>query len=333
LKHVLVLTHSGDRYVVERVMAAVERRGARAHRFDTDLFPSETRLAAWFGGSRRAVLRSGDRSIDLAEIDAVWARRIWPPRIDERVEPKLREGAVRESAAALAGVLDALHRAAWIDAPDLVRAASDKLRQLRLAEEAGLEVPPTLVTNDPDEVRAFHDEHREIVAKMLTPLSVGMEHQEFFVRTSRVRAEDLEHLDALRHAPMVFQALVPKAIELRVACVGRRAFAGAIDASRSERGKVDWRLARPDEVRWERAEVPDGVAARIFELLRAFGLRFGAVDLIRRPDGAHIFLEVNPTGEWGMLERDLGLPISEVLAEELVSERPRSERKVETCAP
>ena len=328
MQHVLVLTHSGDRYVVERVAAAIERRGARAHRFDTDLFPSEARVTATFGGSRRAILRAPPASrhadggeLDLAKIDAVWARRIWPPRIDERVEPKLREGAARESAAALAGVLDALHRAAWIDRPELARAADNKLRQLRLAEEIGLPVPPTLVTNDPDEVRTFREDHGEIVAKMLTPLSTGMQHQEFFVRTSLVRDEDLEHLDALRHAPMVFQALVPKSIELRVACVGRRAFAGAIDASRSERGKVDWRLARPDEVRWERGEVPEPVAAKLHELTRALGLRFGAVDLIRRPDGAHVFLEINPTGEWGMLEKDLGLPISEALAEELVSER------------
>ena len=56
----------------------------------------------------------------------------------------------------------------------------------------------------------------------------------------------------------------------------------------------------------------------MFDLMEELGLRFGAVDLIRRPDGGHVFLEINPTGEWGMLEKDLGLPISEALAEELL---------------
>ena len=314
---VLILTHSADHYVVERVQAALERRGAATRRFDTDLFPSEVRLSAFVGGDRRALLRSGDVEIDLAGVAAVWARKIWAPRIDERVEPRLREGAVRESAAALAGVLDALRGARWIDPPEVVRAAENKLRQLRAAEAAGLEIPRTLLSNDPDEVRAFKDANGEIVAKMLTPLSVGMGHQGFFVRTSLVTEEHLEHLDSLRHAPMVFQALVPKAVELRVACVGERAFAGAIDASRSERGRIDWRLARPDEVRWEKAELPSAVAEQISGLRAALGLRYGAVDLIRRPDGAHVFLEINPSGEWGMLERDLGLPISEALADEL----------------
>ena len=52
---------------------------------------------------------------------------------------------------------------------------------------------------------------------------------------------------------------------------------------------------------------------------RALGLVFGAVDLIRTPDGEHVFLEVNPAGEWGMLERDLGLPIADALAEALLA--------------
>jgi hypothetical protein len=176
------------------------------------------------------------------------------------------------------------------------------------------------MTNDPDAVRAFRTEHGAIVAKMLTPLSVGMEHQPFSVRTSLVRDEDLDHLDSLRHAPMVFQALVPKEVELRVACVGRRAFAGAIDASHSERGRVDWRSAHPDEVRWQAAELPAAIAVCLQALFERLGLCQGAVDLIRTPDGRHVFLEVNPVGEWGMLERELGLPIADAIAEELLNE-------------
>jgi glutathione synthase/RimK-type ligase-like ATP-grasp enzyme len=48
-------------------------------------------------------------------------------------------------------------------------------------------------------------------------------------------------------------------------------------------------------------------------------LVYGAIDLIRTPAGEHVFLEVNPGGEWGMLERDLGLPISEAIADALIA--------------
>jgi len=55
--------------------------------------------------------------------------------------------------------------------------------------------------------------------------------------------------------------------------------------------------------------------------MRARGLGCGAIDLVRARDGSHPFLEVHPVGEWGMLERDLGLPIADAVAEELC--RPR----------
>ena len=320
MKTALLLTHTADRFVVERVREGLARRGARAVRFDTDLFPSEARLAARIGDATGHRLACGGEELDLAEVDAVWLRKVWTPRLDERLDPRMREGALRESTAALQGFLDGLRGARWIDPPDRVRAASNKLRQLRIAREVGLDVPATLMTNDPDAVRSFRAQHREIVAKLLTALSVGMEHQPFSVRTSLVRDEDLAGLDALRHAPMVFQERIEKEVELRVACVGARAFAGAIDARASAAGRVDWRAARPDEARWVPGELPDPVAAGLREILARLGLRQGAVDLIRTPEGRHVFLEVNPLGEWGMLERDLGLPIADAIAAELVGE-------------
>ena len=41
------------------------------------------------------------------------------------------------------------------------------------------------------------------------------------------------------------------------------------------------------------------------------------------PEGRHVFLEVNPSGEFFWLERNPGLPISEALAEVLLGKAPR----------
>ncbi len=316
---VLVLTHSADHYVIERVTEALARKGARSVRFDTDLFPTEARLAARVGhGADAHVLRSDAAEIDLTRVRAVWARKLWTPRLPEGMEPDLREGCARESRAALLGWLARLDGVRWVNPLDAATRAENKLRQMTLARAAGLTVPRTVITNDPAEVRAFHAEVGTVVAKMLTPLSVSMGRAERFVHTTVLGADDLEALDGLRYAPMVFQELVPKACELRVACVGERCFAGAIDASASEGGRVDWRLARPDEVRWQAHDLDRGVADALRRLRAALGLVYGAADVIRTPEGGHVFLEMNPGGEWGMLERDLGLPIGAALAEELL---------------
>ncbi|MEM7310255.1 MAG: MvdC family ATP-grasp ribosomal peptide maturase [Planctomycetota bacterium] len=318
---VLLLTHSGDYFTVDRVAEALEERGARPYRLNTDLFPSRVRLAARLGdgGPRHVAVAEDNTSFDPSDVSAVWARRVWPPELPEGLDPALRDGCARESTAALHGFFDALAHARWVNPWSADRDAENKARQLRVASALGLRVPRTLITNDAERARAFYDEvGGRMVAKMLTPLSISMGKAPLFVRTSRVEAEDLEHAEQLRHSPMVFQEHVEKRCELRVACVGGRLFAGAIDASGSAAGKVDWRAADVAEARWERASVPADVGRRLAALCDELGLVYGAVDLIQRPDGEHVFLEINPGGEWGMLERDLDLPISAGLADALL---------------
>jgi glutathione synthase/RimK-type ligase-like ATP-grasp enzyme len=142
-----------------------------------------------------------------------------------------------------------------------------------------------------------------------------------FVYTNRVHEKDLAGAEALRHSPMVFQELIPKACELRVAFVAGETFAGALDATGTSRGHTDWRRAAPEECRWQKVQLPTEVASSLQTLMSELGLVFGAVDLICTPAGEYVFLEVNPGGEWGMLERDLDLPISEAIAAALLEEK------------
>jgi glutathione synthase/RimK-type ligase-like ATP-grasp enzyme len=316
---VLVLTHTADHFVTERVAEALARRGVTAVRFDTDLFPLEagSRRASPTGRAltRCAAGRSSSMRGACAPCGRAACGRRASPTSSSR--PSARAACARR-AAALRGWLTALADVRWVNPLDAGAAAEDKPRQLRLARELGLCVPRTLVTNDPDAVRAFREEVGPLVTKMLTPLSQSMGKAELFVRTSALRDEDLADLSGLALSPMVFQERIEKRRELRVACVGTRTFTGALDASRSAAGAVDWRAARPDEVRWEHAELDARVAERLARLLSALGLSYGAADLIETPSGETVFLELNPGGEWGMLERDLGLPIGEALAEELL---------------
>jgi MvdC family ATP-grasp ribosomal peptide maturase len=318
---VLLLTHSGDHFTVDRVADSLKRRGVRPFRFDTDRFPAEVKLAAKFAGTKTSyVIEDGAHRVAATEVRAVWARRFWPPQLAPDLDPSFHDMCTRESMAAVAGFLDGLHSARWVNEPARDREAENKLLQLRIAAEVGLLVPRTLVTNDPQQLSSFFQEvEEELVAKLLRPVSISMDADSGFVHTSVVTKKDLDEGDLLRHSPMVFQERIPKSGELRIAVVGDKLFAGSIDARNSSRGQVDWRLASPDEVRWERGHVPDQVATAIKALMSRLGLVYGAIDLIHTPDNDYVFLEVNPGGEWGMLERDLNYPISEAIADALLS--------------
>lgn len=314
---VLVVTGSRDHYTVDRVADALAERDVGVVRFDTDRYPLTARLSVPAPAGAPALRdRDGD-PIDLASVRAVWLRQLWPATLDPALDERFHEACRRQCADALLASLASVPARRWVNGLDALRLATDKMRQLRAASSAGLRIPRTLLSADPDAVRAFHaDLGAPMIAKLLraTVMSVGPSEQ--FVHTTTVGAEDLARLDTLRHAPMLFQERIEKAAELRVVCVGDACFAGAVENA----DDLDWRAGDPRAARWAPAEVPPAVRDALLAVNRALGLVYGAADIIRTPEGEHVFLEVNPAGEWGMLERDLGLPISRALADALLAD-------------
>lgn len=325
----LLLTHTRDHYTIDRVMAEVAARGVEPIRVDVDTYPARVGLDATFAddGTPLPTLSLGGRSVDPDAVAAVWCRKLWAAPPPEGLDPQMAAACVREAISArdlwLAGFEG---RATFgrpvpiVNRPIAEQMAENKGRQLAAARACGLAIPPTLVSNRPDAVRAFwHAQGGDVVAKMLTPYSISMNADTPFVYTSRIAEADLDALDGLRQSPMVFQRRVPKAYELRVIVVGDRAFAGKIDATGSARGATDWRRASVGEVSWQPAELDAALTRRMCAVVRRLGLVYGAADVIITPEGEPVFLEVNPSGEWGMIEMQLGAPIAAALAESLLA--------------
>lgn len=310
---VVLLTHSGDVDVPDRVASALRARGAEAVRVDSDTIPGRARLGVGRGGAD-SWLETEDTRLALDAVGAVWSRRIWPPRLPAELGPATAEACRAESLAALEGALRG-PRTRWVNDPDADVAASKKLRQLRVAAAVGLDVPETLVTNDGAALRAFVA-RQPSVTKLVAMDHVGGRR----AYTRRLTVADLDDDEGLSLAPVLVQAEVPKVAELRVSVVGGRCFTGAMRAA-VDAEVVDWRHPDAGDLGWEPWQLDPGVAERLVALTRALGLVYGAVDLAVRPDGGVTFFEINPCGEWGMLARDLGLPVAEALADALL-ERP-----------
>jgi glutathione synthase/RimK-type ligase-like ATP-grasp enzyme len=316
---VLLITHAADHFTVDRVHAGVARSGATPIRLDTDRFPGHVRLTTRVGPAGVSVrLRAEDVDLPIDAVASVWLRRVFGPPRPTGLSDLEADQCVRESRAALDGFLSALHDADWLDPLADVQRAENKLVQLREAHRAGLDTPQTVVGNDPDEVRALWAACRgQVVAKMLTPVARSMGAAAPAVYTSALEESDLDDLDGLALAPMIFQERVDKLRELRVVYVAGRCFVGSLDAVSD-----DWRRpAEPGPSPWRTGALPDDVTGRLDAVMRALHLRFGVADLLVARDGSYRFLEVNPVGEWGMLERDLDLPIADAIAEELCKPR------------
>ncbi|HLO93162.1 MAG TPA: hypothetical protein VK195_02495, partial [Burkholderiaceae bacterium] len=319
---VLLLTHAADHTTVDWVADALKRRGALPLRVDTDRFPLHWQLALRSEGAEDGgLLRLHGRSHALEEVQAVWLRQWLPPALGDAVDARFRAQCVQECRHVLRALWDRLEGARWVNALDAVERAGAKLRQLRLARAVGLRVPDTLCSNDPDEVRAFHARQaRGVVMKMQTVLAPGMSGGAGNLYTTVIEADDLQDERGLVLCPPLFQERIPKAEELRVIAVDGQLFCAAIRPQAGTGRVDDWRPQTG--LAWQIAKLPESVASRFLTLMRRLGLRYGAADFIHTPDDDWVFLEVNACGEWGMLQRDLGLPIADALAEALLNVSP-----------
>ncbi len=321
-KTILLLTHSADFYTVDRVQQAIAERGLHPFRFKTDKFPTTVKLSIHQQGSHISLdLRDDETGTGVSgeEIYSVWYRKVWTPFIDPDMDPLLRSGCLNESGSTLDSFLAELDNRGlrWIDSLKMIRRGDDKLFQLREAGSAHIDTPKTLISNNPDQVRHFYRElEGNVVAKMMTPLRISMRGGDPFVYTSRLKPEDLDDLDSLRYSPMIFQEYVKPVLELRTIYVDGQLFTGAINPKDAQY-EVDWRSSTPGTVKWQDHTIPDCAAEKIRHFMKRVNLYFGAFDFILDTNGNYIFLEINPTGEWGMLERDLELPISKAIADAL----------------
>lgn len=319
---VLLLTHAADHTTVDWVADALRQRGAQPLRVDTDRFPLDWQLGLRQSPDEEAgFLRLHGQTHALEAVQAVWLRQLQPPALGDAVDPRFQASCLQECRHVLRALWDRLERARWVNGLAEVERAGAKLRQLRVAREVGLRVPDTLCSNDPDEVRAFHARQpRGVVMKMQTVLAPGMGGGAGNLYTTVIEAADLHDDRGLTLCPPLFQERIPKAEELRVIAVDDRLFCGAIRPQAGTGRVDDWRPQAG--LAWTPAQLPEAVAERLLALMRRLGLRYGAADFIHTPDDDWVFLEVNACGEWGMLQRDLGLPIADALAEALLTDIP-----------
>lgn len=326
MNKILIITRSDDNECIARVSDAIRARGGDVIRLDTDRFPTDLRLTSRYEATGAQCTFEQDGELhNLNTVAAIWYRRLHVGAgIPDTMAPQLRRASIDESRASLLGLIASLP-VFQMDTFSTVRHASIKPLQLSVARSLGLQIPRTLISNDPVKVREFAAScPGGIVAKMLTSFHVFEGGIEKVVFTNPVTPEALERLEMLQYSPMAFQEQIPKMLELRITVVGERFYVAAVDSSRLDLARDDWRRRGHALIdSWRADSIPDDVRQRLSALMDHFQLNYAAMDMILTPDGRHVFLEVNPVGEYFWLETTPGLPISDAIADTLLGRTAR----------
>lgn len=304
---IVIVSHAADDHAAA-VAECLAGAGARARLVDTGAFPLKLSLSFGISGTdRSATIGQNEQELDVADINVVWWRRPQPYVLDEAMDPTVACFAYSECHEAMAGMWHSL-KARWVNPPAADEIAHHKPYQLAVAQDVGLRVPLTLITNDPDAARGFLSQAgagRFIYKTFLA-------HESHWRETRLVTARELRLLDSVRLAPVIFQEFVEAEADLRVTVFGQDIYAAEILTAPGSY-EYDYRVDLT-AVTMRPASLPEDVERALLDLMQRLGLVYGAIDLRRTPEGQYIFLEINPAGEFLFIEDRCGLPLAAAMA-------------------
>ncbi|HEV7672308.1 MAG TPA: hypothetical protein VGS22_27635 [Thermoanaerobaculia bacterium] len=285
----------------------LRRKGADVFLWQVSDFPSQqTASLSLEEGAEKVAIDGLGLELE-GPATAIWVRRPRPPRLPEGVvDPRDRDFAQRENNIFVGSLQMSVGREAlWVNPPGSAGRANLRTEQLRTANAAGFAIPPTLCTNDPEEIRRFFRSYPNgVIYKSFFPAGWSNETGVAMLFTALVSEEDLPEGPLLRAVPGIFQARIDKAFELRVTAVGNELVAVKIRSQEIASSLLDWRAAAED-VPMEPFDLPRPIVAACREVMARLGIVYGAFDLIVTPENDYVFLEVNEMGAFLWLEERL----------------------------
>jgi glutathione synthase/RimK-type ligase-like ATP-grasp enzyme len=310
---VLIVSTKVD-LATDAVVQRLRHRDIPYFRLNTEDYPFQDTLAYYpeeTPGSDHWLVCNGEL---VRSPTSIWYRRVRTPSTPDGMDEGIATFCRQESRAAIIGGIIG-RRARWMSPPSAIWEAEYKPYQLQLAARLGLTIPRTVVTNDPSAVRSAFDQFGDLIIKPTRSGHFTKEGAEYAVYTSRLLAEHMADLESARWSPSIYQALIPKKYDVRVAIVGNRCFAAAIDSPSDPAAHIDWRQTENPALPHYELKLPEALEATLRQLMESLRLTFGAIDLVETPQGDYVFLEVNPSGQWLWLDDMLNLGISDAVAD------------------
>jgi MvdC family ATP-grasp ribosomal peptide maturase len=310
---ILCITHSQDFYNIDLFFEYLASKNIPYFRLNSDRMNHLQKISV-NEDSFELTDESGN-TIHSKDIKGVWHRKAWGIPVPEELDEDYKKIFLSGYANLRYNLITVLENIPWINPYENERKIDgNKMLQLKIAKEHQLTVPETIFSNDEEKITAFFHEfcNGKAVAK-LHSLTAKTMSGENLISTMIIEEDTLEHIADIAYCPMIFQPYIDKEYELRIVYIAGEFFTGKINNSEN----ADWRLAQGNYV-WSAYELPENIKAGLASMMEEMGLYIGAIDMIRGKDGEYYFLEVNPQGEWGMLQKELGFPIAEKIADNLI---------------
>lgn len=251
------------------------------------------------------------QSISSEKIYSVYYRKISFPALSE-YDSSYHLLMKSEIYSLIRGIADTVGSRA-LTRPSVLAKADNKIVQLKVAQECGLLVINSLITNNNFEAKKFiGNNDANFIVK---PLSTGKIYYQNKIETIQTNLVENKKILNLEKCPSYFQNYVKKSFELRITVVNGHLFPVKIIS----KDKIDWRSYK-NQIEYYKAKVPVNIEQSIRKMMFNLNIKFAAFDFIVGTDNKYYFLELNANGQWQWLEKALNIPISLEIVRYLLGE-------------
>lgn len=303
---ILIVSESSDIHA-NVVQHALSTHGVPTTRLASDRLPREQTLSHLFiDGQEHSHINGRTQS----EIETVWLRRRGLPKNFEEHPDSIDNEISRQE---VGEFWKHCQHAFPITArqvnslPSKLRAQS-KIYQLRIAQEVGLKIPQTIVSNDPDEVIRFARNLGDVAFKSFSPVHwESSAHQtkaaiNALFTTKVSCAQIIDHSRSIRRAPAIFQELISAVKEHRITVFGGHCIAVEVKSTHEHLSISDWRAGSHDSLKVTPSDLPMHLKEKLFKFMNIAELSFGTFDVLETVDREYVFLEVNEAGQFLWIE-------------------------------
>jgi len=317
-KAVLIISTALDK-PTDAVEQELVSRNVPVVRFNTDSFPFDSSLTYRVAQGKSVALTLNDSS----DFRSIWYRRFRSSKKPEKMDLAYFAFSERESRYALIGGLLSLSRKIpTMNSPEAVWVAEHKPYQLAVADQCGLKIPDTLISNLPSEAEAFFSVHKpDVITKPVRTGYIDDTESPKAIYTSKVNTSHMEHISRLSVSPVTFQPLIHKHSDIRVTIVGGQIFTAEIFSQTDHDASVDWRKTSNPDLPHQHHSLPKNLEKKLLHYMKCLGLDYGAIDFVLDTEGNYFFLEINPGGQWLWLDRVLNLGITQSISDWLANGR------------
>lgn len=269
--------------------------------------------------------------IDSKNIQAIWYRRgvlkikTLPILLQDSTFNSIIKDQVNDEIRTLSEFsLKYLYNIAKIKIGDYFRVANlNKLDVLSIALKLKIKIPETIVTSQKQNLIPFYSKHKKIITKPISDVRCfSIDNKNFvYTYTHLLNDSDINTMEDT-FFPSLFQQYIEKKYELRIFYLKNKFYSMAIFSQYDYKTCVDFRnynFEKPN--RCVPFNLPCIIKRRFTKLMKKLKMDSGSLDVIVDFNDNYYFLEVNPVGQYEMVNTPCNYGLHQKIALTLMNKK------------